>query len=209
MFLSKKIYISVFALLSTMSFVAQAGMVDAVLRKADLPKLIGTPEAVNLAAQPLDPKGSSVDVNTFNEFVALGVVSNPSVQTNMTSFNRDQVVLKKISIAGPWIGVAKYTQNEMPNVMLQDGLVAVQACMQKKGTPTPSKEVSSVVIYKTLNTAQFVYDYSFKVPGQSYCQEVLYTPATQGCEFGMQKACHIVIQKSTLKTNEIDQLERT
>ncbi|MBV9575652.1 MAG: hypothetical protein JO149_03415, partial [Gammaproteobacteria bacterium] len=29
--------------------------VDSILRNADLPKLIGTDQAVNLAAQPLDP----------------------------------------------------------------------------------------------------------------------------------------------------------
>jgi len=124
--------------------------VDSILRQANLPKLIGTNEALNLAAQPLDPKGSSINVNTFNNFIALGVVSSPSVQTNMTSFNEKQVILQKASMAGPWIGVARYTQSEIPNVLLQTGLMDVQACMSKKGTPTPSKEVTNVVIYKTL-----------------------------------------------------------
>lgn len=189
--------------LGLLPMIAESENVDSILRHANLPKLIGTNEAVNLAAQPLDPKGSSNNVNTFNNFVALGVVSSPSVQTNMTSFNKKQIILQKTSMAGPWIGVARYTQNEIPNVLLQTGFMDVQACMSKKGTPTPSKEVTNVVIYKALKDAQFVYDYSFKIPNKTFCQEVLYIPATKSCTFGMQKSCHIIINKSMFKANKI------
>jgi hypothetical protein len=196
----KKILLPISIFLLPLIACAENGSVDSILKNANLPKLIGTNQAVNLAAQPVDLQGSSTNVNSFNNFVAIGVVSSPSTQTNMTSFNQDQVILKQISVAGPWIGVAQYLQSEMPNVLLQDGLIAAQACMTKKGTPTPSNEVTNVVIYKTLNTSQFVYDYSFKIPGKTSCQEVLYTPATQGCEWGMQKACHITLQESMVNS---------
>jgi hypothetical protein len=174
---------------------SQSNTVDSVLKQADLPKLIGTNQAVNLAAQPMDPKGSSKDVNSFNDFIAIGVVSTPTMHTNMTNFNQQQIILKKVTRNEPWIGVAQYLQKDIPNLSLQDGLVAVQACMKKKGKPAPSQDVAHVTIYKTLNTAQFVYDYAFKMPGKTTsCQEILYTPVTQDCEMGMQTDCHIHIE---------------
>ncbi|TAK77618.1 MAG: hypothetical protein EPO11_02455 [Gammaproteobacteria bacterium] len=167
--------------------------IDTILKQADLQTLIGTDKAVNLGAQYQNPNASTNDVNNFNDFIAVGDLPWPIAHTNMTSFDANQTILHNRTRYQSWVGVANFKQDEIPDVSLQDGLMAVQVCMQQHRNPTPSDQVAHVIIYKTLNTARIVYDYAFIDPAltKGHCQEVLYTPATKSCEEGAVTMCHL------------------
>src|SRR5579872_594702 len=192
--IKNKITIFVTIFLLSFSLAARSDdTIDTILKQADLPSLIGTDRAVNLGAQFQDPNASTTDVNMFNDFIAIGVLPVLITHTNFASFDSNQTVLKKATRYQSWFGVDSYRQAEIPDVTLQDGLVAVQSCMAKRHNPTPSNQVANVIIYKTLNTARMIYDYAFIDPSLSpgNCQEILYTPATKTCEVGGVTACHI------------------
>lgn len=112
-------------------------------------------------------------------------------ETVVTEFDSSQQKLKQMIYGMPWIGVADFTQADLPHVSLQDGLQMAKACLPTVGDAV-SDQVARVAIYKTLNTRQFVYDYAFKYANadSNYCQEILYTPVTQQCELGRVVLCH-------------------
>ncbi len=169
--------------------------IDLILKNAKLNHLIDTNQVVNLIAQPLTP-GSTKNVNGFNDFIAIGTIHTPNDTyiTHMVQFNRHYKVINEVTFNKPWGGVAPFTQVLIPSVSLQDGLIEVQRCMQQKGTPVPGSKVTNVIIYKTLYPGQMVYDYSFSIPGDEECQEVLYIPDIGDCMLGAKKACHMTIK---------------
>jgi len=193
----KKLALSTLLLSVTFSLSAYSATtsIDAVLKQADLMTLIGTDEVVNLVAQFRDQNASTDNVNNFDNFVAIGVLPSPVTHINSADFDASQTVLKETKRMGSWIGVANFKQNEIPELSLQDGLIALQACMQRHRNPTPTNRVTNVTLYKTLNTAQVVYDYAFVDPAlpKGSCQEYLYLPSAKYCEEGTVTSCHLNI----------------
>lgn len=169
--------------------VGAEGSVDHLLRTANLKKLIGVDEALNLMAQTSDPDGSTTDANTFDDFMALGVDAEDG-HTIITEFDKNQTILKQQLYDSPWIGVDRYKQHEIPSVTLQQGWRLAQSCMASKGDPIPEK-ISGAIIYKSILGHVMVYDYITKDDYDTdICSEVLYVPDTKECVWGMMVYCH-------------------
>lgn len=157
--------------------------VDQFLRTVDLTKLVGDEYVLNLEAQMKRQGGSTNNIDQLNQFIALVTDYNVG-NTKITEFDSSQNITKQVTKEGPWIGVARFKQSEIPANPLQEG---IQVCKDYAST----NKIARVTIYKTQNTSQIIYDYAFKLPGapSHYCQEVLYTPATRSCELGMVVKC--------------------
>lgn len=162
--------------------------VDGFLKSANLTKIIGSDIALNLEAQLSDPNAATTQISDLGDFIVLTDIGN---EATAVEFDQFQNVLQSKNYKAPWLGVATYQQKDIPQVSLQNGLQLVQECMADKGDPTPN-EITRLVIYKTLNTTEMVYDYVFKDPNYDagVCREVLYTPSTEDCERGMLVHCH-------------------
>lgn len=173
--------------------------VDTLIRKADFTQLVNTPSVRNIIAQTKNPNKSTDEINDFNEFIVLGV--NKNNETVVAKFDINQKLLQRITYKNAWMGVADFTQNEIPNLSFQEGLRATQSCMYDKGQVV-SNTVSRIVIYKNLKTQQIVYDYAFSSPDlyENFCQEILYIPAKKDCAMGIVAPCHqdiMNLQKSS------------
>lgn len=167
--------------------------VDDVLRNADLMTIIGQAQVLNLRAQTSDPNASTPNVNDLDSFVAMAVPSIEPPRTEYSEFDKNQKVRQKASYAVPWIGIANYTQDELKNLMgLQEAMDKLRPCLLNKETPVKiPNEISGVVIYKTLNTNEIIYDYIFKNPATGQCREYLYVPTTDFCFTGYPTDCHL------------------
>lgn len=167
---------------------------DDVLKNADLVNIIGSAEVLNLRAQMSNPTASTRSVNDLDNFVAMTVPDSEPARTEFVEFDKNQKILQKATFGSPWMGVAHFTQSEIPPMSLQDGMDMMRSCLLKKKRPikTPD-EITSVVLYKTLNTNNVVYDFIFKNPATSQCHEYLYVPANKDCFTGHPVACHLDI----------------
>lgn len=166
--------------------------VDNFLRTVDLKKIIYTDKAVNLHAQLSDPNASTTNVDDLNDFLAIGSKSTGIIDTLITEFDIQSNILAKKTYRLPWIGVGKFMQSEIPALKLQDGLSLVKSCIAIKMLRPAPEKIHRIVLYRTLQTHQIIYDYLFvmKTLPDGICQEILYTPDTGNCEMGMQTTCH-------------------
>lgn len=166
--------------------------IDTFFRHLDLNKLVGTDKVLNLAAQMSDPSASTTRLNELNEFLAIAAVP-PDYNATITRFDQEEKIIRRIDYQLPWIGVDQFSPDELPALSLRDGMQLVQACMVSKGEPL-LEQVSRVVVYKTLNKSEMIYDYVFKDPylSEDFCQEMLYSPATGDCQKGREVFCHYV-----------------
>lgn len=155
---------------------AQSNGLTTFLSSSNLAPLSQTATVLNLEAQMADGSAQQ-DVNAFNQFFLINGTGKLVVQFNGSLANQGQK-----AIPG-WMGVAQYSNHTISSD-LQAGWQAVKTKFSL------SAGVSSVVIYKTLNTAQLVYDYRSPVSaGSATCQEYLYTPASAGFQTGVQTNC--------------------
>ena len=100
------------------------------------------------------------------------------------NFNKSLQNKGQVTIPG-WIGVARYSNHAIA-ADLQAGLLAVIAHFN-----LVNATAANVVVYKTINTSQIVYDYSIPIRSTpSICQEYLFTPSTHGFQLGMAGACY-------------------
>ena len=100
-----------------------------------------------------------------------------------------------------WIGVAPYS-NHAITYDLQGGFEQVRA---KYGMP--AARAASVVVYRTLNTGQIVYDYRIPTKG-GRCQEYLFTPDSGGFQIGMQVNCYMSLAAVGRAEEAVTELER-
>jgi hypothetical protein len=155
---------------------AQSNSLTTFFSSSNLAPLSQTATVLNLEAQMADGSGQQ-DVNSFNQFFLINGTGKLVVQFNGSLANQGQKVLPG------WMGVAQYSNHTISSD-IQAGWQAVKAKFSL------TNAVGGVVIYKTLNTAQLVYDYRVQVsPGSSVCQEYLYTPANSGFQMGVKTNC--------------------
>ncbi|MBV8978558.1 MAG: hypothetical protein JO261_04425 [Alphaproteobacteria bacterium] len=145
---------------------------------SNLEPLSGTPTMLNLGAQ-MDHRTFQQDVNNFDDFMLIDGTGKKRVM-----FNRH--LMKQGSMAlGSWVGVAQF-DNHSITADLQAGWQAVKA----KYSLTTG--LAHVIVYKTLNTSQLVYDYAVQLGNSDMnCQEYLYTPATGAFQPGFRTGCWI------------------
>ena len=156
---------------------ASAQSLTDFFKYAPLEILAQSPTLLNLEAQS-SSKTAQSDVNVFDDYFLINGPAKLVVNFNRLLMNKGQV-----PIPG-WIGVAQYSNHEI-SADLQDGLQKVLAHYHM-----PSVKAANVVIYKTLNTGQLVYDYSLQAnPAAQYCREFLFTPATEGFQLGLMSKC--------------------
>jgi hypothetical protein len=167
--------------------------VDQLFRNANLQKLIGTNMPVSLEAQLKNPHAKTHHISDMDDFVAIGVIA-PLYYTVFTEFDRKQTLIHTARYDSPWMGVAEFNQKEIPQLSLQDGLYAMQACMAQSGEPAPD-DIMRVIVYKTLNTSEMIYDYVSQDPyfPPGICREFLYSPSTGKCQIGMLIDCRMDI----------------
>jgi hypothetical protein len=155
---------------------AQSPSLTTFFSTSKLAPLAQTATVLNLEAQMADGSGQQ-DVNTFNQFFLINGTGKLVVQFNGSLANQGQKVLPG------WMGVAQFSNHTISSD-IQAGWQAVKAKYSL------TNAVGGVVIYKTLNTAQLVYDYRVQIsPGSSTCQEYLYTPANSGFQMGVRTNC--------------------
>lgn len=192
-------------MLSTLSFASIAEIdnkinVDALLRNANLIKLIDNKKAKNFHAQMKNTKKSTQFINELDEFIAVGFKLQPFEKTTIVEFNKNYKELKRAIYFAPWFGVDEFNPKEIPATTLQQGWQNAQSCMKRQGDPIP-REIKRVLIYKTLNSSNIIYDYVFEDPESmsGICKEVLYTPiqknvSKEHCERGVVTPCHFDIK---------------
>lgn len=183
-----------FFIILSSSVYSQKQDIEQLLRTADFKNLVGTQTPVNFQAQLKEPFEETKNISDLSEFVAIGVI-HPEDYTLVTQFDLDEKIVKQIRNVDPWMGVDSFSQKELPSLTLQDGLKAVKQCMAQQKDPTP-ENITRVIVYKTLNTGEIIYDYVFKdndLP-KGWCQEFLYSPATGECQRGNLNECHITIE---------------
>jgi hypothetical protein len=154
---------------------ARAQSLTFFFSSAFLDPLARGPTVLNLTAQTAN-KVAQADVNAFNDFYLINGVGRLKVRFNQQLQNLGQVTLPG------WIGVAQYSNREI-FYDLQFGFQQVKANYN-----IPNARAGHVTIYKTLNTAQLVYDYAVQI-GPTLCQEYLFTPATGGFQLGFRVNC--------------------
>jgi hypothetical protein len=179
--------------------------VDKLFRNVNLIKLIDTEKARNLHAQMQNPKKSTRFINELDEYIVVGFKLLPTEKTTIVKFNKKYEDVKHAIYYESWWGVDEFNPKEIPTTTLQQGWDNAQACMAQQGDPIP-KEMKRVVIYKTLNTANMVYDYVFEDPNSmsGVCREVLYTPVQKNvpkeqCERGILAPCHFDMKNPSAK----------
>ena len=145
---------------------------------ANLQPLSGTPMLLNLAAQ-MDHRTMQNDMNKFDEFMLISGDGKKRV-----FFNRHLMSQGTMEI-GNWIGVAQF-DNHTVTPDIEAGWEAVRTKYNL------TRGAAHVIVYKTINTSQLVYDYAAPVgDSEMNCQEYLYTPATRGMQLGMRTMCWI------------------
>ena len=155
---------------------AQGFSLTDFFKTSNLQPLSGTPMLLNLGGQNRN-RTFEQDVNSFDDFMLID-----GTGTKRIGFDR-QLTKKSTMTLGGWMGVAQF-DNHTISSDLQAGWQAVKAKYSL------SNGVAHVIVYKTLNTSQLVYDYAVQLGSSGMnCQEYLYTPATQGFQTGMQTGC--------------------
>jgi hypothetical protein len=147
-------------------------------KTSNLQPLAGTPMLLNLGAQ-MDHRTFQQDVNNFDDFMLINGTGKKRVVFNRHLMNQGGITL------GSWIGVAQF-DNHAITADLQEGWQAVKA---KYNLTSP---VAHVIVYKTLNTSELVYDYAVQLgTSDMNCQEYLYTPSTKNFQTGLKTMCWI------------------
>jgi len=160
---------------------AEAETLTQFFSGSNLVPLAKSATVLNLEAQSSD-KTAVTDVNAFDDFFLISGTGKLVVNFDHALKNKGEV---KIPM---WIGVARYT-NHAIKADLQAGYEAVKA----KYSLTAG--VGHVVVYKTLNTGELVYDYALETSaGSPQCQEYLYVPAKKQFQQGMTVSCTWTLQ---------------
>lgn len=158
---------------------ASAQTLTFFLGTANLEPLAHTPTVLNIEAQSAT-KTPQFNVNLFDDFFLINGNGKLVVNFNYALANKGQKQLPG------WIGVAQYSNHEILMFDLQFGFELVKTHFN-----IPNAQAAHVVIYKTLNTGQLVYDYAVPLaPHANRCQEYLFTPAGWGYQLGMQTSCY-------------------
>ncbi|HEX3673069.1 MAG TPA: hypothetical protein VHU87_02245 [Rhizomicrobium sp.] len=145
---------------------------------SNLQPLAGTPMVLNLAAE-MAHRTFQGDVNSFDDFMLISGNGKKRVFFNRHLMNQGGITM------GNWLGVAPFDNHAITSD-LQAGWQAVKAKYNL------TSGVAHVIVYKTLNTSQLVYDYAAPIGGSDMnCQEYLYTPATGDFQTGMKTMCWI------------------
>jgi|SRR5579864_375018 len=156
---------------------ASAQSLTGFLGGAYLDPLAQSPYVLDLEAQS-STHTAQANVNTFDQFFLINGPGKLVVQFNNALQNLGQV-----HIPG-WIGVLQYSNHEIW-FDLQYGFDLVKAHFNM-----PNAKAGHVVVYKTINTHQLVYDYAVqRVAGSQVCQEYLFTPETSGFQLGLRTNC--------------------
>ena len=161
---------------------ASAQSLTDFFKNANLEPLAKTNDVLDLVAQSTSktPQG---DVNSFDDYFLINGVGKLVVNFNRSLQNKGQT-----AIPG-WIGVAPYS-NRTITADLQAGFQAVVEHFR-----LVNAKAAKVVVYKTLNTGQLVYDYSIPVRSTpNICQEYLFTPETHGFQPGMAVRCYWTLE---------------
>jgi hypothetical protein len=157
---------------------AQGFSLTDFFKTSNLQPLAGTPMLLNLGAQ-MDHRTFQQDVNNFDDFMLIDGTGKKRVVFNRHLMNQGTMTL------GGWMGVAQF-DNHTISSDLQAGWQAVKAKYSL------TNGVAHVIVYKTINTSQLVYDYAVQLGSSGMdCQEYLYTPATGGFQLGMRTGCWI------------------
>jgi hypothetical protein len=156
---------------------ASAQSLTGFLGGSYLDPLAQSPLVLNLEAQS-SSHTPQADVNAYDQFFLINGPGKLAVQFNHALQNLGQV-----RIPG-WIGVKPYSNHEIW-YDLQWGFELVKTHFNM-----PNAKAAHVVVYKTLNTDQLVYDYAIPVPGTPVCQEYLFTPVTFGFQAGLRTRCY-------------------
>jgi hypothetical protein len=156
---------------------ANAQNLTGFLGGSNLEPLAQGPLVLDLEAQSATHTPQA-DVNAYNQFFLINGPGKLVVQFNNALQNLGQV-----KIPG-WIGVKSYSNHEIW-FDLQYGFEQVKAHWNM-----PNAKAAHVVVYKTINTDQLVYDYAIPVSGLSVCQEFLFTPFTFGFQVGLRTTCY-------------------
>jgi len=175
----RTLFVAVAALLLTGTVAdAQSFSLTQFFATSNLEPLSGTPTLLNLGAQTAN-RVFVQDVNTFDNFMLINGSGKKRVVFNRHLTNEGSLNL------GSWIGVAQFDNHTITSD-LQAGWLAVKAKYSL------TNGVAHVIVYKTINTSQLVYDYAVQLGSSGMnCQEYLYTPATGDFQLGMQTGCWI------------------
>lgn len=179
---------------------------DSFFQKIDLYKLTKQYKVQNLMAQMEDLTASTDNVDDFKDFIAITSWKKLGGGTSFTEFN-----LKQKKVRPPrhedesWMGSDFFSQKEinkkkLNKIGLQDGFNKVRVCMARKGILL-SKQMTRVVIYKSVRSQEIIYDYVFIDPNlmTGVCQEAIYSPVTGECDLGMRVDCHVDFFNPTRK----------
>jgi hypothetical protein len=157
---------------------AQSFSLTQFFATSNLEPLSGTPTLLNLGAQ-MAHRTFQQDVNSFDDFMLINGTGKKRVVFNRHLMSQGGMTL------GSWIGVAQFDNHAITSD-LQAGWLAVKAKYSLTGG------LAHVIVYKTINTSQLVYDYAVQSGSSDMiCKEYLYTPATGGFQPGMQTGCWI------------------
>lgn len=175
------------------------GKVDKLFRIMDVRKINGNEFIRNLEARFIDPLASTTDVNYFDSFTLLNNNDYTSSVLTRAIFDPKQQVTNRYRLEGPWVGPGKFTQRDIPAMPLQTGykFIVNNQCTRNL------KNITRLIIYKTINTQQIVYDYVFRDPllKKGRCQEILFTPDTLTCSQGMIVSCNSIPDDATTLPN--------
>ncbi|MFI5020580.1 MAG: hypothetical protein ACHQRJ_02860 [Alphaproteobacteria bacterium] len=161
---------------------ASAQSLTQFFQSANLDPLAQSPKILNLEAQS-SSKTAQADVNAFDDFF---LINGPGKL--VVNFDKQLQKKGEVPIRG-WIGVALFSNHDIM-ADLQAGFEAVKAQYKM-----PNAVAAHVVVYKTINTQQLVYDYAVqKTPDAPTCQEYLFTPATKRPQLGMATGCFWTLQ---------------
>lgn len=177
----RKIFFGIMAMMLAAAPASAQSLTD-FFKSANLDALAQGPQVVNLEAQSAN-KTAQTDVNTFDDFFLINGSGRLVVNFDKALQNKGQVTIKG------WIGATQFSNHDIA-VDLQDGFTQVAAHFH-----IANARGGRLVVYKTLNTQQLVYDYA--VQGSSTarrCQEYLFTPAAKGFVRGVMTSCFWTLQ---------------
>lgn len=161
---------------------ASAQSLTDFFKNSNLDPLAQSPRILDLEGQSTTKKAQG-DVNAFDDFFLINGPGKLVVNFDKSLQNKGQV-----TIPG-WIGVAQYSNHDI-SADLQDGFKQVAAHFK-----LANAQAAHVVVYKTLNTQQLVYDYAVQpTPTAQRCQEYLFTPASGGFQRGLMTSCFWTLQ---------------
>lgn len=177
----RKIFFGIMALMLASAPASAQSLTD-FFTNANLNALAQTPQVLNLEAQSANKTAQS-DVNVFDDFFLINGTGKLVVNFDKALQNKGQIAIQG------WIGVARFSNHDI-SADLQDGFTQVASHFH-----IANAKAAHVVVYKTLNTQQLVYDYASQAaPTAQRCQEYLFTPETKGFARGRMTNCFWMLQ---------------